>query len=143
MTPNDLISTARAMALPYGGTSVFPGVLAAELTQLDKEVVGMYQMDVPQRVSAQATDITVVFASNPTGYGLTYGESYQDLRLVDSGGYETPIRIVSESEFLHPPVHPAGTIRGSTFFPCDPLGRDWDVAGGARQVFIGDGDVIR
>jgi len=57
---SDLLSAAELMAFPYANEwTVAPGVLLRELTQLDKEVAGMFQLTAPERVNIPMS-ITVV-----------------------------------------------------------------------------------
>ena len=142
MTPNDLISVAEGLAFPFAAPhTVAPGVLLRELTFLDMEVVGIFQVNAPERLSAAGTDITVAAASNANGYTLTDADTYIDFQWVSADGVLTPIRIVPETLFENPPVHPAGIVRGSKFYPADPLRRRWADTGW-RPYFAGNGDKI-
>ena len=42
-----------------------------------------------------------------------------------------------------PSRHPAAYIRGSTFFPVDPIHRNWDADLGDRDYYRGDGDIVK
>ena len=57
---SDLLDAAELMAFPYANEwTVAPGVLLRELTQLDKEVAGLFQLTAPERLSI-ASSISVV-----------------------------------------------------------------------------------
>lgn len=53
---SDILNAAELMAFPYANEhSVAPGVLLRELTQVDKEVAGMFQLTAPERLNTAAT----------------------------------------------------------------------------------------
>ena len=144
LLPSDLIADATQQAYPYiSENALAPGPLLRHLSVLDADVVNWFSVTAPERLSTAGADITVVLATNPTGYALTTGRSYYDFRWIDKDGNVWPdrIRIVPESQFLSPPAHPAGIVRGSTFFPCDDLGLRW-TSTATRTFFIGNGDTI-
>jgi hypothetical protein len=148
LTPSDLIDDAVLLAFPYASErTVAPGVLLRQLQQLDREVVGMLAQEAPERFSTDVipgqsptvTDVAVTLVKNRDGYALQAATQYTDWTLVDSSDNVWPITIVPESKFEAPPVHPAGIVRGSTFFPCDPDGLRWEDQVDDRTVFaVGD-----
>ena len=146
----DLISGASLLALPFGGPNVvFPGQLLRLLHQLDREVVGMYQMEAPERVSSNATSntltttLTITSALNITGYPLIPSEMYTEFLWVDADGHSAPIYMCTEKQIDNAPRHPAGTVRGTSFFPADPLHKGWADSTSGRFYFTGNGDTIR
>lgn len=79
--------------------------------------------------------------SNSAGYSLQPAKAYTEFRLIDTEGGATPIRIVPETEFDYPQSNPAGIVRGSTFWPADPLGLRW--AGTDTREFYKSGEYIK
>ena len=143
LTPQTLIDNAYLLAYPNVdiGTTVGPGVLLAQLTQLDREVVHMYALVAPERMSTAGTPLTVSGALNRTGYTLTAADFYTDFKWISVDHETFPIRICTEKDFDDSPSHPAGIVRGITFWPADPLRNRW-VSDDARRVYVGNGDVI-
>ena len=141
---SDVITDAISMAYPYVWE---PGVnrqqLLRVLTVLDEDVVQLYSNQFPERLDAGQT-ITVVSSQNAAGYALqsTPVDTYGDFNWIDNQGIVWPIQIVTASRFDHPGQHPAGIIRGQTFFPCDPQEIGWTQPGQPRNFFIGNGDTI-
>lgn len=141
LTPNNLIEDAKLQAFPYlRDENVAPGALLRHLTTLDREVIGLLAQHAPERVSVQAADITIVEATNLTGYALNAAKHYSDWIYIDIDGHRTPIEIAPEGK--KPAASPAGRVFGNSFFPIDPLDKGWDADFGARTWYIGDGDKI-
>jgi hypothetical protein len=142
----DLINDAIGLAFPYiRETDIAPGTLLKHLTWLDQEVMNLYALHMPERITTEGSDITVVFASNVNGYPLAASAwAYLDLVYVDNQGFAWPLNIVPEDKFDHPMKHPAVLIRGATFYPCDPAEVRWNLAfdPSPRQFYVGNGDVI-
>jgi hypothetical protein len=142
---SDIINDAIAMAYPYVWE---PGVntqqLLRVLTVLDEDVVQLYSNQFPERLDQVAT-ITVVQSQNATGYALQSSpvDTYGNFNWIDSQGITWPINIVTASRFDHPGEHPAGIVRASTFFPCDPQEIGWTQPAQPRNFFIGNGDTIQ
>ncbi|OHD26420.1 MAG: hypothetical protein A2Y38_18945 [Spirochaetes bacterium GWB1_59_5] len=139
----DILNDAELNAAPYAHeNSVFRGPMLKQLSVLDKEVADIFLLTNPDRISLAGTNLTVVTATNLTGYSLAVAKSYRGFTYVDSDDLPTPIYIVvSEKEYDDPPVHPAGIVRGSKFYPCDYLGLRW-VGSDERLFFKADGDKI-
>lgn len=92
--------------------------------------------------TAGVSAATGAFAmSNSAGYSLQPAKAYTEFRLIDTEGGATPIRIVPETEFDYPQSNPAGIVRGSTFWPADPLGLRW--AGTDTREFYKSGEYIK
>src|SRR6266566_5065280 len=109
MLAGDLINSAIAKAYPFiRETDYAPGQMLKLVAGLDQEITYMYSVHAPERISVAGTPITVVAATNPTGYALTAAYSYSNLKWVDNNGFVWPINIVSENHFDHPGQHPAG-----------------------------------
>lgn len=142
LTPLNLIDDAKLQAYPFlRDETVSPGALLRQLTSLDREVVGLFAVTAPERISVQGTDVPVVFASNGTGYALTAAKVYTSFKLVDSDGEVHSIEIVPEGKEAS--RHPAARVQGLTFYPIDPLDRSWDASLGDRVFYIGNGDEVR
>lgn len=142
-TVQTLIDDAKAISYPYlREERISLGGLLRHLTMLDREIVGLYAVHAPQRISAAGTTIPVVAATNQAGYTLTTAKSYQAFTYVNADGYEKPIEIVPEGK--RPSVHPSAYVRGVTFYPADPFQLNWDqVSVSSRTVYRGDGDKIK
>jgi hypothetical protein len=141
---NDLVNDAFGRAFPYvRETDIVYGPLLKHLTSLDMEVVQWYTFQSPERLNTQAPAITVVGSQNPTGYTLQPAGAlgYSEFRWIDSQNFIWPINIVPEDRFDHPMLHPAGIVRGNTFFPADPIELRWS-NNDPRQFYIGNGDTI-
>jgi len=142
LTVSDLIQGAELAAFPYIPEEGTPrAVLIRQLSNLDSEVVSMCVKQNASFLVTAATSLPVVTATNPTGYTLSAARSWLNFQWVDSDDNIFPIRIVDEREYDHPPRHPAGIIRASKFYPCDPLELSWETSD-ARTIYVGDGDVI-
>jgi len=140
----DIIDDAFGRAFPYvRETDIVYGALLKHLSSLDEEVVQWYTLQHPERLNTVATPITVVKSQNPTGYTLQAAGAlgYSEFRWIDSNNFIWPINIVAEDRFDHPMLHPAGMIRGNTFFPADPTELRWQNTD-PRQFYIGNGDTI-
>lgn len=141
---SDIVADAIGMAYPYvSEPNVAYNALLRGLTTLDREVIAFHGITVPERVSTSQT-ITVVLATNPTGYPLfsTNVLGYRNFKWIDTSGYVWPIKIVPETRFDHPGQHPAGVVRGYTFFPSDPEEIRWSQGGLQREFYQGIGDTI-
>lgn len=141
---SDIINDAFGRAFPYvRETDIVYGPLLRHLSSLDTEVVQWYTLQFPERLNVQAAAIPVVKNSNPTGYPLqaTGALGYSEFRWIDAQNFIWPINIVPEDRFDHPMLHPAGMIRGNTFFPADPIELRWQNTD-PRQFYIGNGDTI-
>ena len=79
--------------------------------------------------------------ANSCGYTLQSAKMYSEFRLIDTEGVAHPIRLVSENEFDRPQAHPAGIVRGATFYPCDPLNARW--ASTDSPEFFKNGEYIK
>lgn len=136
-----LLDDARLQAYPHlREETISPAALLRHLTSLDREIVGLFMVHVPERISVAGTDVPIVLATNPTGYTLSAAKAYTEFRYVDKDGIEYPIEIPPEGKW--PSRHPAARVRGATFFPIDRFDRDWDSAFGDRTFFRGDGDLV-
>lgn len=144
LTAGDLILDAQALCYPNVDDHMVSKVaLLRQLTSLDEKVIDLLTITAPQRVSAAASNLNISLANNLAGYSLTAARSYHSFQYFDKdSNWINDIRIVPERKFDHPPVHPAGIVRGSTFFPCDPMENRWSTAD-QRDYFRGDGDTIR
>jgi len=145
LTPQTLIDDALLLAHPYTPTQALAlGPLLRRLTTLDAEIVHWYLITAPERLNTTPTALIVSLATNATGYALSAARVYSDFRWIDKDGnvWSDPISIVPESHFMTPGKHPAGIVRGSTFFPSDPLEKNW--TGTEKRIFfIGDGDKVQ
>lgn len=144
LSPNDLINEALGLAYPYiGENATARGPLLSQLTSLEKEVADMIVATSPNLAATAGADITIVLATNPTGYTLDAAKAYltKTFKYVDLGGNILPLRIVPDAQYAHPPTHPAAMIRGIKFFPCDPLEKAW-AGSDARSIFGGGGDKV-
>lgn len=143
LTPSTLVADAVLLSFPHiSEASYAPTSLLRVLSQCEKEIVNLYILTQPQRISTAGASIPCVVASNVTGYALSAGRNYTDFTWQDSDGHVWPIYMVPDGKQLdHAPKHPAGIIRGSTFFPADPLGARWSTSG-QRVVFNATGDSI-
>jgi len=142
LTPLNLIDDAKLGAWPFMRDEfVSPGALLRQLTSLDREVVALFLTQAPERLSAQATDITIVSTTNGTGYALTAAKGYTSFTYVDKDGIPEEIEIAPEGDL--PSKHPSGRVVGSTFYPIDPIDREWSATFGTRAFYIGDGDKVR
>lgn len=142
LTVSDIIEGAELRAEPYVPSSGAPkGVLIRQLDGLDSEIVNLVAIQVPTLLSSVPSDITIVLATNSTGYSLEAARKWFNFQWVDSDGNIFPLRVVNERDYSHPPIHPSGIIRGTTFYPCDPIEKEWS-GSDARHVFVGDGDVV-
>lgn len=145
LTPTNLINDALLVAHPYTPTQALAlGPLLRRLTTLDAEIVGMYITTAPERLTTTPSALTVSLSANAAGYSLSAGRAYLDFRWIDKDGqvYQDPISIVPEKRFQSPGKHPAGIVRGSTFFPSDPLEKNW--TGTEQRIFFrADGDTVR
>lgn len=142
LTPLNLIEDAKLQAYPHMRDElVSPGALLRQLTSLDREVVGLFATHAPERISAQGTDVTIVFANNAAGYALSAAKFYTDFKYISIDGEILPIEIVPEGKA--PSKHPAARVQGLTFLPIDPLDRGWDASLGDRNYFKGGGDEVQ
>lgn len=142
LTPQNLIDDAKLQAWPYlREEDISPAALLRQLTSLDREIVGFIGIHVPERLTSQATDITIVTANNQAGYALTAAKIYTDFTYVDKDGNRIPIEIAPEGK--EPSRHPAAYIYGTTFRPIDPLDVSWNASFGLRTLYIGDGDKVQ
>lgn len=142
LTPLNLIDDAKAQAFPYlRDENVSPGALLRQLTSLDREIVGMFATHAPERLSVQAADAAIVFATNATGYALSAAKVYTDFKYVDKDGEISNIQIAPEGK--QPSKHPAARVLGSTFYPIDPLDRAWAASFGDRVFYVGNGDEVQ
>ena len=142
LTPQNLIDDARLEAWPnLREENISPAALLRRLTSLDREIVGLFAVHAPERISVRATDIPVVFASNGTGYTLTAAKHYLNFLYADKDGIESEIEIIGDGK--RPSRQPAAYVRGNTIFPYDEYERDWDPEFVGRSFFRGDGDEIR
>lgn len=143
LVSGNLISDATLLCFPYVHEDhSSPGMLCRVLTQLEKEVIDMYILTQPQVISVAGTPITVVASQNAAGYALTAAKNYTDFSWITPDGFAWEIYMVPERHLLDKaPRHPAGIVRGNTFFPADPLMRRWNTPG-SRNVFVGSGDQI-
>lgn len=138
---SDLIDDAKLQAWPHvREEDISPVALLRQLTSLDREVIGLFSIHAPERISAQGTDIPVVISQNILGYDLSVVKVY-DFEYINEVGERAFIEITPEGKV--PSKHPAGRVQGKTFYPIDPLDRDWDAAFGARSLYKGGGDKIR
>lgn len=143
LTPQNLIADAELLAYPYADeTTVAPGVLLRVLTQLDKEVADIFALAAPERLSTAGTPIAITTAGLTAGWALTAGKVYTDLKYIDRAGGVWPITLINEHEMDTARVHPAGIIRGSTFFPADSMGRRWVDGPAGREFWSADGDYL-
>lgn len=78
--------------------------------------------------------------SNSAGYSLVAAKAYTEFRLVTPDGVVYPIRIVPENGMDDPPIHPAGIVRGYTFYPADPARLRW--TGADRREYFKSGERI-
>jgi len=141
---SDIVNDAFGRAFPYvRETDIVYGPLLKHLTALEMEVVQWYTFQSPERLNVQAPAITVVKSQNPTGYVLQSAGAlgYSEFRWIDAQNFIWPINIVPEDRFDHPMLHPAGMVRGNTFFPADPIELRWSNTD-PRQFYIGNGDTI-
>jgi len=141
---SEIINDAFGRAFPYvRETDIVYGPLLRHLASLDTEVVQWYTLQYPERLNLVATPIPVVLSQNPNGYILQAAGAlgYSEFRWIDTNNYIWPINIVPEDRFDHPMLHPAGMIRGNTFFPADPTELRWQ-NNDPRQFYIGNGDTI-
>lgn len=140
----DLIDDAMALAYPHiAEYATSPVALLRQLSSLDERVIDILLATAPQRVSTAGSNLNCSLANNIAGYSLTSARAYVDFQYFDlDSNFIAGIRIVPESAFDNPTQHPAGIVRGSTFYPCDPLGNRWFTAE-LRDFFRGDGDTIR
>lgn len=141
LTPQNLIDDAKLQAWPFlREEDISPAALLRQLTSLDREVVGLIAAQYPERISVQATDVTIVLATNATGYTLSAAKNYSNFVHVSaSSGERLPIEIVPEGK--EPSKHPAAYIYGVTFLPIDQYERDWDTSLGDRLFFL-SGDKV-
>lgn len=144
LTVNSLIDDAIGEAYPFlAEYGVAKGHLLRHLSALEHDIVRTIATHNPHRLSAAGADVTIVPATNPTGYSLTDALKYVSFHYVNSNGlvHPHPIRIVRDDQYDNPPEHPSAVIRGSTFFPCDPAGTRW-TASGSRGYYVGNGDKV-
>lgn len=138
---SDLIDDAKLQAWPHvREEDISPVALLRQLTSLDREVVGMFATQAPERISVQGTDIVVVESQNVLGYDLSAVKTY-DFEYQASDGNIVPLEIVPEGK--EPSRQPAARVQGVTLYPIDPLSRNWDATFGTRTFFRGDGDKVR
>lgn len=144
LTVSDIITGAELRAEPYVQETGTPkGILVRQLDGLDSEVVGWVALHDKAHLSTAASELTVVKATNSTGYSLESARRWFAFRWVDSDDNVFPFDIVDERLYDHPPKHPAAIIRAGKLYPCDPLEIGWETSSDERQVFVGNGDVIR
>ena len=142
LTVSDIIAGAELRAEPYVPEQGSPkGVLVRQLSGLDSDVVNMVALQNPGLLSTAATAITIVSATNRTGYSLESARKYFNFQWVDADGNIFPIKIVDERSYEHPPYHPSALIRGTTFLPCDPIEEGWS-GSDSRGIYVGDGDTV-
>lgn len=140
----DLIDDATALAYPYiAEYATSPVALLRQLSSLDERVIDILLLTAPERVSAAGSNLNCSLANNLAGYALATARAYVDFQYFDKDdNIISAVRILPEGNFDRPPQHPAGIVRGSTFYPCDPLNNRWATAE-LRDFFRGDGDTIR
>lgn len=137
---SSLLSDAKDEAFPYLREELSAtGPLLRHLTRLDREIVSLYALQAPERLSAAASAITVVAASNAAGYALQTSRFYSDFRYYTSADVEYFVEIVPEGK--SPSRHPAAYVRGSTLYPADPFKQRWAGTDG-RPYWVGDGDEV-
>ena len=140
---SDLIDNARDRAFPYGvGNEDVPdAVLMRHLGALDYSIVAKVALMAPDLLDSApgASPVTIVLASNATGYALVAALRYHNFEYEDVNNRRLPIRILGHRSFEHPPVNPSGIMRANTFFPADPDERGW-AGSEIRSYFRGDGD---
>jgi len=119
--------------------------LVSQLSSLDREIAMDIAKVAPELLAQNASaDITIVKSSNAAGYSLESGAMrYFDFTYVaDDSEYHRNIRMVPLGQFDQAPGHPAATVQGDKFYPCDPLNRRWS-GQDDRTFFNGDGEVVR
>jgi hypothetical protein len=118
--------------------------LVGYLSSLDRDVATDIAKVAPEILAQSGSDITIVKATNPTGYALQSGAiRYFDFTYVaETTEYHRNIRMVPPAQFDQAPGHPSATIVGETFLPCDPLNRRWN-SQDDRTFFNGNGEVVR
>lgn len=144
LTPTLLIADAQLLAYPYSAAhTVAPAVLLRELQVADHDIMEMFGLTAPERMSQEPItgSLTVVPATNITGYTLEESHFYTDWKYLNSDGDIYLITIVPEKDLDHPPVAPAGIVRGTKFYPADPMWKRWS-GSDERTFYIGDGDTI-
>jgi len=140
----DLLADAEALAYPYvADGAVAPVPLLRTLSALDAEVTGMIVSVAPHLLVVNATPISVVFATNATGYTLVAARSYVDFKLEDSDNVFYPVRIVPTKQ-LDKTVgpHPCAVVEGVTLFPVDAQGNRWQSTSSDRRYWRGGEDTL-
>jgi hypothetical protein len=137
---SDLIADAFSFAYPFVPEyATARGPLLRKLSQLDDKVVGEIALNAPGRLATIASDITVVFATNPTGYTLQAGATaYLNFKYKYPDGRITPLTVFGDM-IPDTTQAPAAALRGATLYPLDPNKSRWISPG---QYFIGNGDKI-
>lgn len=142
LTASDLITDAAGQAYPYLGDRPLPTLpLLRTLGALDYEVVQTAAIEAPHALAGSSATLTVVSATNVTGYALQAALRYRRFTYLDASGIPTKLTIVPDKKRDHPNQHPSGYILGATFFPIDPHAERWATLTG-RAFFTGDGDTI-
>jgi hypothetical protein len=145
ITAGSILDSARRQAYPWGQgpIKVSEAALLEHLSRLDYQIASKTSRAAPHLLAVQASAVAVGnLAATAAGYALQAGGLlYRDFEWEDKDGNFKPIRVVPELEFNAAPQHPAGVLRGGTFFPADPLNKHWE-GSDSRVFFKGDGDNI-
>ena len=144
LTPLSIIEEAEGLAYPHiSENATARGPLLHQLSSLEKEVVDMIVSTSPNLLAEAGGVITIVLGTNPSGYALDTTKAYMTdtFRYVDAENTIIPIRIVPVAQFDDPPIHPAAMISAGSFYPCDPLGKNW-AGSDARSWYPGEGETV-